>query len=46
METMINIMYNSWGTLTKEEVAAYVVKTALTPEEFKEIVGEDYVAPK
>lgn len=39
-------MYNNWDgaiKLTKEEVAEYVVKKALTPEEYKEIVGEDYV---
>jgi uncharacterized XkdX family phage protein len=46
METMVNIMYNDWKTLTKEEVAAFVPKKALTIEEYKQITGEDYVAPK
>ena len=46
METMVNIMYNDWKTLTKEEVAAFVVKKALSPEEYKNITNEDYVAPE
>lgn len=49
MKTIINIMYNNWtgdAKLTKEEVAAYVTKKALTPEEYKNITNEDYVAPE
>lgn len=42
METMVNIMYNDWKTLTKAEVAEFVVKKALSPEEYQEIVGEEY----
>lgn len=46
METMIDIMYNDWKCITKEEIAKYVIKKALTSEEYKQIVGEDYIAPK
>ena len=37
--------YQNWGTMTKEDVADEVIKGSITADEYKEIVGEDYVAP-
>ena len=33
----------SMGLYTKENVAAFVAKRKLTPEQYKEITGEEYV---
>lgn len=38
----INTAYNSWHSMTKEEVAEQVVKGSITPDEYKRITGEDY----
>ncbi len=46
MTSAINEAYNNWKTMTKADVAKHVVQGSITPKEFKEIVGEDYVAPK
>lgn len=34
--------YQLWHTLTKEQMQKQVDKGTLTPDEYKEIVGEDY----
>lgn len=40
---LVNMFYNSWHTITKDEIKAkYVAIKALTPAEYKEITGEDY----
>lgn len=41
-------MYNAiknlyrWGKITKDNIAAYVSKGLLTPEEYQEITGDTY----
>lgn len=42
----INEAYNNWKTMDKARVAKHVVQGSITSKEFKEIVGEDYVAPE
>ena len=37
--------YQLWNTMTKEDVAAQVAKSAITADQYKTITGEDYVAP-
>lgn len=37
--------YQLWNTMTKEDVAAQVAKSAITADQYKTIVGEDYQAP-
>lgn len=34
----------TWGWVTPTQLKKYVVLNALTPAEYKEICGEDYVA--
>lgn len=34
--------YQLWNTMTKEDVAAQVVKSAITAGQYKTIVGEEY----
>ncbi|ANK63351.1 hypothetical protein AYR56_05440 [Loigolactobacillus backii] len=37
--------YQLWNTMTKEDVAAQVAKSAITADQYKTIVGEEYQAP-
>lgn len=37
--------YQLWNTMTKEDVAAQVAKLAITADQYKTIVGEEYQAP-
>ena len=37
--------YQNWGTMDKKAEMAEVVKGSITAEQYKEITGEDYVAP-
>ena len=37
--------YQLWNTMTKEDVAAQVVKSAITADQYKTIIGEEYQAP-
>lgn len=36
--------YQLWGTMFKPDIAAQVVKGSITADEYKTIVGEDYIA--
>lgn len=37
--------YQLWNTMDKAAVAAQVTKQAITADQYKTIVGEDYQAP-
>ena len=37
--------YQLWNTMTKEDVAAQVAKSAITADQYKTIVGEEYQVP-
>lgn len=45
MFIVFKFAYQLWHTMDKDAVAAEVVKGSITSDEYKTIVGEDYVAP-
>ncbi|AWZ43149.1 XkdX family protein [Latilactobacillus sakei] len=45
MFIVFKFAYQNWNTMNKDDVMAQVVKGSISEEQFKEIVGEDYVAP-
>lgn len=45
MMTVFKFAYQLWHTMDKDAVAAEVAKGSITADNYKAIVGEDYVAP-
>lgn len=42
MLLVFKFAYQNWNTMTREDEQAMVKKGAMTKEDYKEIVGEDY----
>lgn len=45
MFEVFKLAYQLWNTMTKDDVAAQVAKSAITADQYKTIVGENYQAP-
>lgn len=45
MLEVFKMAYQKWQTMTKEDVAAQVVKSSITADQYKKIVGKEYQAP-
>lgn len=42
MLLVFKFAYQNWNTMTREDEQAMVKKGAMTKEDYKDIVGEDY----
>lgn len=45
MFIVFKFAYQLWHTMDKADVAAEVANNSITADDYKTIVGEDYVAP-
>ncbi|GJI52559.1 XkdX family protein [Lactiplantibacillus plantarum] len=45
MFIVFKFAYQLWHTMDKSEVAAEVANNSITPDDYKTITSEDYVAP-